>query len=70
MMKQTSKTLYRSKYPHCHLSAFFLASLDSVTSAVLEEFGLPVKLVGTGEALGDMEVFDPKAFVEGVFEGT
>jgi len=27
MIKQTSKTLYRSKYPRCHLSAFFLTSL-------------------------------------------
>jgi fused signal recognition particle receptor len=33
-----------------------------------EEFQLPVKLVGTGEAVEDLEVFDPEAFLEGVFE--
>jgi fused signal recognition particle receptor len=51
-----------------------LAKLDStarggVVVALQEEFGLPVKLVGLGEGLGDLEVFDPDAFVEGIFQG-
>ena len=54
------------------LSGIILAKLDSsarggIVVSLQEEFGLPVKLVGTGEGLEDMEVFDPRGFVEGVF---
>jgi fused signal recognition particle receptor len=56
------------------LSGIVLAKLDStakggIVVSLLEEYGIPVKLVGTGETLEDLEVFDPDAFVEGVFEG-
>ena len=55
------------------LSGIILAKLDSsakggIVVSLQEEFHLPVKLVGTGEGLEDMEVFDPSAFVEGVFQ--
>jgi len=55
------------------LTGIILAKLDSsarggIVVGLQEEFGLPVKLVGTGEGLDDMEVFDPQAFVEGVFK--
>ena len=55
------------------ISGIILAKLDStarggIVVSLQEEMGIPVKLVGTGEGLEDMEVFDPKAFVEGVFE--
>ncbi len=55
------------------LSGIILAKLDStakggIVVSLLEEFGLPVKLVGTGEELEDLEVFDPAEFVRGVFE--
>ena len=33
-----------------------------------QEFGLPVKLVGLGEGIDDLEAFDPDDFIEGVFE--
>ncbi len=51
-----------------------LAKMDStgrggIVVALQEEFGIPVKLVGTGEGLEDMDAFDPEAFVAGVFEG-
>lgn len=54
-------------------SGIILAKLDStarggIVVSLQEEFGLPVKLVGTGEGLEDLEVFDPEAFVEGVFQ--
>jgi fused signal recognition particle receptor len=57
------------------LSGIILAKLDStarggIVVSLLEEFGLPVKLVGTGERLEDLEVFDPDDFVQGVFEGS
>ncbi len=55
------------------LTGIILAKMDSsarggIVVGLQEEFGLPVKLVGTGEGLQDMEVFDPEAFVEGVFQ--
>jgi fused signal recognition particle receptor len=56
------------------LSGIILAKLDStarggIVVSLLEEFGLPVKLVGTGEGLEDLELFDPEAFIQGVFDG-
>lgn len=55
------------------LTGILLAKLDStarggIVVGLQEEFGMPVKLVGTGEKLDDLEIFDPDAFIEGVFE--
>jgi fused signal recognition particle receptor len=55
------------------LSGIILAKLDStarggIVVSLLEEAGLPVKLVGTGEGLGDLDVFDAGAFIEGIFQ--
>ena len=49
-----------------------VAKMDStarggIVVALQEEFEIPVKLVGTGEGLDDLDEFDPHAFVEGVF---
>lgn len=54
------------------VSGIVLAKMDSsarggIVVALQEEFGIPVKLVGTGEKLGDLETFDVDAFVEAVF---
>jgi fused signal recognition particle receptor len=54
------------------LTGIILAKLDStarggIVVGLQEEFGLPVKLVGTGETLEDLEVFHPQGFIEGVF---
>jgi fused signal recognition particle receptor len=54
------------------LSGIILAKLDStarggIVVSLQEEFGLPVKLVGTGEGVEDLEVFDTEAFLRGVF---
>ena len=53
-------------------SGILLAKMDSsarggIVVALRQEFGLPVKLVGVGEAPGDLEPFDANAFLEGVF---
>jgi len=53
------------------LSGLVLAKLDSsarggVVVALTEEFGLPVKLVGTGEGLEDLEPFDAGRFASEV----
>ena len=55
------------------LTGIVLAKMDStarggIVVGLQEEFDLPVKLVGTGEGLGDLEPFDARAFVEGIFE--
>lgn len=55
------------------LSGIILAKLDSsarggIVVSLQEEFNLPVKLVGTGEGLEDMALFDPESFIEGVFK--
>jgi fused signal recognition particle receptor len=53
------------------LSGLVLAKLDSsarggVVVALKQEFGLPVKLIGTGEQAGDLEEFNPSEFAEEV----
>ena len=53
-------------------TGIILAKMDStarggIVVALKEEFGVPVKLVGTGEGLGDVELFDTKDFIDGVF---
>ena len=55
------------------VSGIVLTKMDSsarggIVVALREEYGVPIKLVGTGEGLDDLESFEPQAFVEGVFE--
>jgi len=54
------------------VSGIILAKLDSsarggIVVALEEEQGVPVKLVGMGEGLDDLETFDAEAFLDGVF---
>ncbi len=54
------------------VSGIILAKMDSsarggIVVALQQEHGVPVKLVGVGEGVEDLESFDPKSFVEGVF---
>ncbi len=39
-----------------------------IVLAIQHEFGIPVKLVGLGESIGDLVPFDPDEFVEALFE--
>lgn len=55
-----------------NVTGIVLAKMDSsarggIVVALQQEFGIPVKLVGTGEALDDLESFDAKAFADAVF---
>lgn len=55
------------------LSGIVLTKMDSTARggmvvALQEEFGLPVKLVGRGEGVDDLETFDVEDFLEGIFE--
>lgn len=54
------------------LSGIILAKMDSsarggIVVALQEEFGIPVKLIGTGEGLDDLQSFDAADFAEAVF---
>jgi fused signal recognition particle receptor len=56
------------------LSGLVLAKLDStarggVVVALKQELDVPVKLVGTGEAIADLEEFDARRFSRDVLEG-
>ncbi len=56
------------------LTGIILAKMDStarggIVVALREEFGLPVKMVGLGEGVEDLDAFDADAFLAGVFEG-
>jgi fused signal recognition particle receptor len=55
------------------VTGVIVAKLDGtakggVVFAIARELGLPVRFVGTGESMDDLEEFDPEAFVEGLFE--
>jgi fused signal recognition particle receptor len=54
-------------------SGIILAKLDGTAKGgaiftIKQKLGLPVKFVGVGEKLDDLEVFDPDAYVEALFE--
>lgn len=44
------------------------SSRGGVIFGIEEQLGVPVKLVGTGEQAGDLEPFDPRAYVDSLFE--
>lgn len=55
------------------VSGVVLTKMDSsarggIVVALQQEQNLPVKLVGVGEGVDDLETFDVEAFVEGIFE--
>ena len=55
------------------LSGILLAKMDStarggIVVALVQEHGVPVKLVGLGESMNDLDGFDVEAFLDGVFE--
>jgi fused signal recognition particle receptor len=55
------------------ITGVVLAKLDGTAKggmvfAIGKELGVPVRFVGTGEKIEDLAPFDPKAFVDGLFE--
>lgn len=55
------------------VTGIVLAKLDGTAKGgiiigIKDEFGIPVKLVGLGEKLDDLEDFSPKEFVDALFE--
>jgi fused signal recognition particle receptor len=56
-----------------HCTGIILAKLDGTAKGgaifgIKRKLGLPVKYVGVGEKLDDLEPFDPDAYVEALFE--
>ncbi|RMG18361.1 MAG: signal recognition particle-docking protein FtsY [Deltaproteobacteria bacterium] len=54
------------------LTAIALTKLDGtakggVVLGIIDEVGVPVRFIGTGEKVGDLRPFDPEAFVEALF---
>ncbi len=54
------------------ITGIFLAKLDGtakggIVLAIRDELNVPVKLIGVGERLEDVEPFDPDEFVDGMF---
>jgi fused signal recognition particle receptor len=55
------------------LTGFVISKLDGtakggVVFSIIKELGLPVKLIGFGEGLEDLQDFDPSAFVNALFD--
>ena len=55
------------------ITGIVLTKLDGtarggVVLAITDELGIPVKFVGVGEQIDDLQPFNPKAFAEGMFE--
>jgi fused signal recognition particle receptor len=55
-------------------TGIILAKLDGTAKggaifAIKQKLGLPVKFIGVGEKVADLEPFDPDAYVEALFEG-
>jgi fused signal recognition particle receptor len=55
------------------VSGIVLAKLDSTAKggmafAISEELKLPIRFVGTGEGVDDIDTFDPELFVRGLFQ--
>ncbi|HUG90414.1 MAG TPA: signal recognition particle-docking protein FtsY [Planctomycetaceae bacterium] len=53
-------------------TGIILAKLDGtakggVVVAIRQQMGLPVKYIGVGEQIDDLEIFDPEGFVEALF---
>lgn len=56
------------------VSGVVLTKLDGtarggIVFAIASELGLPIKFIGTGERVGDLEPFDSDAFIDALFEG-
>ncbi len=55
------------------ITGIILTKLDGtakggITFAIKNEYDIPVKLVGVGEGVDDLEIFDPEEFVRGIID--
>jgi fused signal recognition particle receptor len=64
----------RAFHEAVQLTGLVLTKLDGTSRggtllAIEEELGVPVKLVGMGEGIDDLNVFDPQAYLDALFAG-
>ena len=55
------------------LTGIILTKLDGtakvgIVVSIVKEQGLPVKFIGVGEGIEDLQVFDPQSFAKALFE--
>jgi fused signal recognition particle receptor len=55
------------------VTGFIITKLDGsakggIALAIEKQTGLPIKFIGTGEAITDLDDFDPEAYIAGLFE--
>jgi fused signal recognition particle receptor len=55
------------------ITGLILAKLDGtarggIVITIKDELNVPIKMIGTGEKPGDIEIFDPRDFVEALFD--
>ena len=55
------------------LSGVVITKLDGtakggIAITIADEFDMPIKFIGTGEGVEDIEVFDPVTFAGGIFD--
>lgn len=55
------------------VTGFIITKLDGsakggIALAIEKQTGLPIKFVGTGEGISDLDYFDPEAYIAGLFE--
>ena len=55
------------------ITGIVLTKLDGtakggVVLAIKDDLGLPVKFIGVGEQIDDLQPFDPESFTEAIFE--
>ena len=61
----------KSFYEKTNLNGIILTKLDStakggVVFSIVSELNLPIKYIGVGEQIDDIEIFNPKEFVEAI----
>ena len=62
-------------HEHAPLSGLVLTKLDGsakggIVIAIQRELGIPVKYLGVGEGMEDLQIFEPEAFVETLLQGS
>jgi fused signal recognition particle receptor len=71
-MGQNALSQARIFHEGCHLTGLVLTKLDGtakggVVLAICDELRLPVRYIGIGEKVDDLQPFDPEAFVAALF---
>ncbi len=71
-MGQNALNQARIFHEECHLTGLVLTKLDGtakggVIIGIVDELKLPVKFIGIGEKVDDMQPFDPDDFVAALF---